>query len=93
MTNLSERTLGDRMQSGERPREVQEVTLVLVDGSQLRGKLHRAPGTRTLDYLNRQAETFVALTEAVVTLDGDDSLASFVAINKMHIVRVIEAAN
>ena len=28
----------------------------MVDGTRIRGMLHRAPGTRTLDYLNRQAE-------------------------------------
>jgi hypothetical protein len=95
MTSLSERALGlsGRMSSGEtRLRDLQEVALLLVDGSQVRGQMHRTPGTRTLDYLNHQAETFVAMTDALVTEpDGSVNRVSFVAVNKAHIVRAIEA--
>ena len=99
MTSLSERALGlsgrVAVTSSEmRPRDLQEVALLLVDGSEVRGVLHRAPGTRTLDYLNRQAETFVAMTEAVVMQpDGGLNRVSFVAVNKAHIVRLVEAAD
>src|SRR5947207_15971307 len=92
MTSLSERALGlsGRLPTGDGPRDLQQVTLLLVDGTRIRGVLHRAPGTRTLDYLNRQAEAFVAMTDAVLTsLDGDEG-HSFIAINKLHIARVIE---
>jgi len=99
MTSLSERTLGlsgrVATTSGEaRPRDLKVVTLLLVDGSQVRGQLHRAPGTRTLDYLNHQAENFVAMTDALVTEPhGAVNRVSFVAVNKTHVVRLIEASD
>ena len=86
MTNLSA-----RLAASDQPRELQELTLLLVDGSQIRGVLHRPPGTRTLDFLNRQTDAFVAVTEACITShEGRDSQAPFVAVNKSQIVRVIE---
>ncbi|MDQ3812278.1 MAG: hypothetical protein M3336_18505 [Chloroflexota bacterium] len=95
MTSLSERSLGlsGRVASNDRPRHLQEVALLLVDGTQVRGFLHRAPGTRTLDFLNHQAETFVAMTDAVLTQLGETSRASFLAVNKAHIIRVVEAGD
>ena len=75
-------------------RQACEVALILMDGAEIRGNLHRAPGTRTLDFLNHQAEAFVAMTDALLTApDGREEHVSFVAINKAHIVRVIEAAD
>jgi hypothetical protein len=91
MSSLSERTLGARLP--ERSRDLQEVALVLVDGTEVRGVLHRTHGTRTLDYLNRQAESFVAMTDAVLLHGDDTEHVTFIAINKAHIVRVIEAAD
>ena len=92
MTSLSERplSLSARLASGDRPRDLQEVTLLLVDGTRIRGVLHRAPGTRTLDYLNRQAEAFVAMTNAILSSPDGDEHHPFIAINKLHIARVIE---
>jgi hypothetical protein len=94
MTSLSDRAggLAGRVGVEERPRDLQGVALVMLDGTEIHGMLHRAPGTRTLDYLNRQAESFVAMTNATVTLGEHTEEVSFVAINKAHIVRVIEAA-
>jgi uncharacterized protein DUF6812 len=92
VTSLSERTtsLSARMPT-ERPRELQEVTLVMVDGTEVRGMLHRAHGSRTLDFLNRQSEAFVAMT-AVTLYRGDDAEdVPFIALNKAHILRVVEA--
>ena len=40
MTSLSARIV-----AGEQPRELQEHTLLLVDGSEIRGVLQRTPGT------------------------------------------------
>ena len=74
-------------------RQAQEVTVILVDGTELRGSLHRAPGTRTLDFLNHQAEAFVAMTDATVTSPNGTEFVAFVAINKTHIMRVVEAAD
>jgi hypothetical protein len=91
VSSLSERTLGARLP--ERSRDLQEVALMLVDGTEVRGVLHRTHGTRTLDYLNRQAEAFVAMTDALLFHGDDTERVSFIAINKAHIVRVIEAAD
>jgi hypothetical protein len=95
MSNLSERTHGASLSARlpERPRDLQEVALMLVDGTEIRGVLHRTQGTRTLDYLNRQAEAFVAMTNAMLFHGDDVEQVSFIAINKAHIVRVIEAAD
>jgi len=65
----------------------------MVDGTEIRGVLHRAHGSRTLDYLNRQAEGFVAMTDAALVRDGCTELVAFVAINKAHILRLIEAGH
>ena len=93
MSSLSERTsLAARVT--DRPRELQEVALQMVDGTEIRGMLHRAHGSRTLDFLNRQTEGFVAMTDATL-FRGDSSESaehvSFIAVNKAHIMRVIEA--
>jgi uncharacterized protein DUF6812 len=91
MTNLTARTAGISGRfSPEHPRELQPVQLVLVDGAQLRGMLHRAWGARTLDFLN-QSEGFVAMTD-VELIRGSHEVEQipFMAINKAHIVRVME---
>jgi hypothetical protein len=94
VSSLSERTLSlaDRMPS-ERPRTLQEVSLFMTDGTEVRGMLHRAHGTRTLDFLNRGSEGFVAMTDAVLTRGEHTEHVSFVAINKTHIARVTEASD
>ena len=58
--------------------------------TEIKGVLHRAPGTRTLDYLNRQAEAFVAMTEATLKRSDNSEYVPFIALNKIHILRVIE---
>jgi hypothetical protein len=93
VSSLSERTNGLSARLPERPRDLQEVALILVDGTEIRGVLHRTQGTRTLDYLNRQAEAFVAMTDAMLVSRDRTETVSFIAINKAHIVRVIEAAD
>jgi len=89
MSSPSERTLAGRLP--ERARALQEVTLMLSDGTEIRGVLHRTQGTRTLDYLNHQAESFVAMTDAMLFSGKRTENVAFIAINKAHIVRVIEA--
>jgi hypothetical protein len=100
MTSLSERTQGlvpPERSPGlaarltDHPRDLREVALIMVDGTSIRGMLHRAPGTRPLDYLNRQAEGFVAVTDAVVVHADTIEHVPFVAINKSHIIQVIES--
>jgi hypothetical protein len=93
VTGLSERAIGlaGRVLGEERPRDLQQVALVMLDGTQITGMLHRTPGTRTLDYLNHQADAFVAMTQATVTRGEHTEQVAFVAINKSQIVRVNEA--
>jgi uncharacterized protein DUF6812 len=93
MTSLSERTQGLAARMPDRPRELQEVALIMADGTEVRGMLHRAHGTRTLDFLNRGTEAFVAMTNAVLFHGERTEHVSFIAINKAHITRVIEAAD
>jgi hypothetical protein len=100
MTSMSERTVsqaerivGLSARVGENRRDLKEVSLVLLDGTEIRGVMHRTPGTRTLDFLNRQAEIFVAMTDATVRAGEHTEHVTFVAINKAHIVRVLEAAD
>jgi hypothetical protein len=92
VSSLSERT-NIASRATDRPRELQEVALIMVDGTEVRGMLHRAHGSRTLDFLNRQSEGFVAFTDATLTRGEECEYASFIAINKRHIMRVIEAAD
>ena len=95
MSSLSERTqaggLAARMV--DRPRELQEVALIMIDGTEIRGMLHRAHGSRTLDFLNRQTEAFVAMTDALVFHGERTEHVSFIAVNKAHVIRVIEGAD
>ena len=66
---------------------------MLSDGTEIRGVLHRTQGTRTLDYLNHQAEAFVAMTDAMLYSGERTENVAFIAINKAHIVRLIEAGD
>jgi len=91
MSSLSERTSNLTARVADRPRELQEVALIMVDGTEVRGMLHRAHGSRTLDFLNRQTEAFVAMTDATLYRGEDVETVSFIALNKSHILRVIEA--
>ena len=107
MTTLWEHTLAlasERTRASARPqrliasipdriRDLQSVELLLADGTTVRGMLHRTPGTRTLDYLNFQAEAFVAMTDVELVRGEHIEQVPFVAINKAHILRVIEAAD
>jgi hypothetical protein len=92
VTSLAERTssLSARLPA-ERTRTLHEVRLVMVDGTEVRGMLHCAQGTRTLDFLNKQTEAFVAMTDATLYHGEDCEDVPFIALNKLHILRVIEA--
>jgi uncharacterized protein DUF6812 len=106
MTSLSERmtTLSESASTVEggtlaaripvdRPRELKEVSLVMVDGTEVRGVMHHAFGARTPDFLNKGSDAFVALTSVTVRRGEDVQTVPFVALNKSHIVRLIEAAD
>jgi hypothetical protein len=93
VSSLSQRAHGVAARVDRRARDLQEVALTMIDGTEIRGILHRTQGTRTLDYLNHQAEGFVAMTDAELVRDGRTELVPFLAINKSHILRLIEAAD
>ena len=90
MSSITERTLRLSQRLSERPRELQEVDLMMVDGTGIRGMLHRAHGSRTLDFMNKGDEPFVALTEVTLTKGGVSEELDFIAVNKAHIMRVVE---
>lgn len=90
MSSITERTLRLSERLSERPRELQEVELRMVDGTEIRGMLHRAHGSRTLDFMNKADEPFVALTDATLTRADVSQDVPFIAVNKAHIMRVIE---
>lgn len=91
MSTLSERTAIASARIPERPREVQKVALVLVDGTEVHGSLHRSHGQRTLDVLNGLTEGFMAVTGATLIYRERVERVPFVAINKAHVVRVTES--
>ena len=93
MSRLSERTLGVAARLDRSVRDLQEVALTMIDGTEIRGMLHRAHGSRTLDFLNRQSEGFVAMTDALIFHGERTEHVSFIAVNKAHIARVVEAAD
>ena len=92
MSTMSDRAVGlvGRVGAEERPRDRQWVALVMLDGTEIRGWLHRTPGIRTLDYLNHQADGFVAITDATLTRGERSEKATFVAINKAQVIRLVE---
>jgi hypothetical protein len=89
VTSLSSRLPAER--NPARNRELQEISLVMTDGTEIHGMLHRAHGSRTLDFLNRQSEGFVALTDVTLYRGDETEMLRFIALNKSHILRVIEA--
>jgi hypothetical protein len=91
VSSLSERTQGLAARMVDRPRELQEVALTMIDGTEICGMLHRAHGSRTLDFLNRQSEGFVAMTDALVCRGEVTERVPFIAVNKAHVMRVVEA--
>ena len=71
-------------------RHCKSTFLRLVDGMEIQGDIHLAPGVRPLDLLNRQVETFIAVTNASLSLAGRVRSVPFVAVNKAHIVTLHE---
>jgi hypothetical protein len=72
-------------------RQCKTAFLRLVDGMEIRGTIHLAQGVRPLDLLNRQVETFIAVTNAnLSSLAGRVKSVDFIAVNKAHIVSLHE---
>jgi hypothetical protein len=62
------------------------------DGMEIRGLIHIPPGTRTLDFMNRATDNFIAVTSATIIVGGRVEQANFVALNKAHITVLREVA-
>ena len=63
------------------------------DGVEIRGTVHIPPGTRTLDFMNRPNESFIAVTQATLVVSGRVEQAEFLAVNKAHITVLRELSN
>ena len=87
--SLTERGLGPR-----RPdvleRTATELVLRMLDGMEVRGQVHLPRNSRPIDFLNREAEPFIAVTNAVITINGKTERADFVALNKAHLLTLRE---
>jgi hypothetical protein len=59
-------------------------------GAEVRGTVYLVRGTRTIDLLERDTETFIAVTAATITVNGRIEQTHFVAVNKAHVVMVQE---
>jgi hypothetical protein len=62
----------------------------MLDGMEVRGLTHLPPNMRPIDFLNREAEPFIAVTDAVISVGGKTERADFVALNKSHLVSLRE---
>jgi hypothetical protein len=74
---------GGRMDQAQR--ELKRAIVRTSDGVEIRGMIHLPPGTRTLDFMNRPAESFIAITSATIAISGRLEQADFLAVNKAHI--------
>jgi hypothetical protein len=74
---------GGRMDQAQR--ELKRAIVRTSDGVEIRGMIHIPPGTRTLDFMNRPAESFIAITSATIAISGRVEQADFLAVNKAHI--------
>jgi ribonucleotide monophosphatase NagD (HAD superfamily) len=72
-------------------RTATELVLRMLDGSEIRGHVHLPPTARAIDFLNREAEPFIAITNAVITVGSKSERTDFVTLNKNHVVSLREA--
>ena len=66
-------------------RDLKRAIVRTSDGVEVRGLIHLPPGTRTLDFMNRDSESFIAVTGATISINGRVEQADFLAVNKAHI--------
>ena len=81
---------GTRQAVNQVTRDAKPSVIRMVDGTEIHGTIYMVPGTRTLDMLNRQAEEFLAITNATITIDGRSETSKFIAVNKGQIVTLRE---
>ena len=75
--------LGETLDQAQR--DLKRAVVRTSDGVEIRGMIHIPPGTRTLDFMNRPGEAFIAVTGATIAVDGRVEQAEFLAVNKSHI--------
>ena len=86
--SLEHRGLRQSLSSGrldQAQRDLKRAIVRTSDGVEIRGIIHIPPGTRTLDFMNRPAESFIAVTSATISVSGRVEQAEFLAVNKAHI--------
>ncbi|HEY7065329.1 MAG TPA: hypothetical protein VII06_27880 [Chloroflexota bacterium] len=74
-------------------RDLKHAIVRTSDGVEIRGMIHIPPGTRTLDFMNRPSESFIAVTQATLVVSGRVEQAEFLAVNKAHITVLRELSN
>jgi hypothetical protein len=76
---------------GQRPLEkvvryTANADIRMIDGMEIRGTVYLPPRMRVIDLLNREAEDFIAITDAEIVMDaGRTEHVRFIAVNKSHI--------
>jgi hypothetical protein len=75
---------------GQRPLEkvvryTANADIRMIDGMEIRGTVYLPPRMRVIDLLNREAEDFIAITDAELVMDNRTEHVSFIAVNKSHI--------
>jgi len=75
---------------GQRPLEkvvryTANADIRMIDGMEIRGIVYLPPRMRVIDLLNREAEDFIAITDAEIVMDGRREHVSFIAVNKSHV--------
>lgn len=75
---------------GQRPLEkvvryTANADIRMIDGMEIRGTVYLPPRMRVIDLLNREAEDFIAVTDADIVMDGRVEHVNFIAVNKTHI--------
>ena len=88
--SLAERGIGVPKRFDVQERSATALVLRTIDGMEFRGSAHLPRGTRPIDFLNRDSEQFIAITDAVITLNGHTERTPFVVVNKIHIVSLRE---
>lgn len=82
---------GGRLDQAQR--DLKRAIVRTSDGVEIRGQIHIPPGTRTLDFLNRPNESFIAVTSATIAMSGRVEQADFLAVNKAHITVLREVGS
>jgi hypothetical protein len=80
---------------GQRPLErvvryTANADIRMIDGMEIRGTVYLPPRMRVIDLLNREAEDFIAVTNAELAMEGRTEFVNFIAVNKSHIATLRE---